>query len=214
MTIDFLPPKDVRGLRVRVIGEETIVAMYLNNRAVESLTQGRLDDAYWWAREAIRNDPKFLSSYNTLGAIYRRHGNPVEAERALTYVLDREPANTEVMTNLVPVLHDLGRVAESRHLAGKLERIEPFPPFSYFNRGLTALQAGDFSAARDLFAKEIDRAAYFHEFHFWLAIAHLNLGDVAQARKHLTIAIENSTTRNDHDLYAAKLDRIRSARSR
>jgi hypothetical protein len=30
------------------------------------------------------------------------------------------------------------------------------------------------------------------------------------ARKHMTIAIENSTTRKDHDLYAAKLGRIQA----
>jgi len=28
------------------------------------------------------------------------------------------------------------------------------------------------------------------------------------ARKHLAIAMKNSTTRRDHDLYAAKLDRL------
>jgi hypothetical protein len=27
LTIDFLPPQEIRGLRTRVIGEETIVAM-------------------------------------------------------------------------------------------------------------------------------------------------------------------------------------------
>jgi hypothetical protein len=31
-----------------------------------------------------------------------------------------------------------------------------------------------------------------------------------QARAHLEIAMENSTTRKDHDLYAAKLARLRS----
>ncbi|TMG82139.1 MAG: hypothetical protein E6H76_16370, partial [Betaproteobacteria bacterium] len=59
MTIDFLPPEDIRGRRMRVIGEETIVAMYMNNRAVESLAQGHLNNAYWWAREAIERDPRF-----------------------------------------------------------------------------------------------------------------------------------------------------------
>jgi hypothetical protein len=31
-----------------------------------------------------------------------------------------------------------------------------------------------------------------------------------QAKEQLTIAMEYSTTRNDRDLYASKLDRIRS----
>ena len=61
MTIDFLPAGTSRGLRTWVIDESTIIAMYMNNRAVESLTSGAVNDAYWWAREAIMQDPRFLS---------------------------------------------------------------------------------------------------------------------------------------------------------
>lgn len=213
MTIDFLPPEDIRGRRLRVIGEETIVAMYMNNRAAESLVLGQLDDAYWWARAAIEQDPKFLSSYNTLGVIYRRHGNLPEAEQVLNHVLALEPANTEVMSNLALVLNDQGRGEESRALTLRLEQLQPYPPFHFFNLGLAAMREGDFKAARNLFAKEIDRDAYYHEFHFWLSAAYLGLGEVSQARAHLALAIENSMTRKEQALYAAKLDRIRSYRS-
>ena len=93
MTIDFLPPRDLRGVRTRELEEETIAAMYMNNRAAESFTRGQLDDAYWWARAAIEKDPGFVGSYNTLGVIYRRHGNPKEAEQVLVRALgDASPA--------------------------------------------------------------------------------------------------------------------------
>jgi Tfp pilus assembly protein PilF len=109
MTIDFLPARDLRGVRVQPLEESTIAAMYMNNRAAESFTQHNLDDAYWWARAAIEKDPGFVGSYNTLGVIYRRHGNVKEAERALEYALQREPRNAHVMANLVPVLESRGR---------------------------------------------------------------------------------------------------------
>jgi Tfp pilus assembly protein PilF len=211
-TIDFLPPGDIRGLRMRVIPEKTIVAMYMNNRAVESLSRGEHNDAYWWAREAINQDPRFLSAYNTLGVVYQRHGETREAEQVFAWVLAREPGNTRAMSNEVTTLNQLGRVDAANVLAQKLQKIEPFPPFSYFNRGIEAMKVGDFKTARDLFAKEVDRAAYYHEFHFWLAIASARLGDLEQARRHLAIAVENSTTRSDHDLYAAKLDRLQAPR--
>jgi Tfp pilus assembly protein PilF len=213
ITIDFLQPQDLRGRRMRVIGEQTIVAMYMNNRAAESLAQGQLNHAYWWARGAIENDPRFLSPYNTLGIIYRHHGNLQEAEQILKHALQLEPANTLVMSNLALVLDDEGRIAESNALTHKLEQLQPYPPFYFFNLGLTAMRKGDFNAAKDLFAKEVDRDAYYHEFHFWLAAAHIGLGEIEQARKHLAIAKENSMTRKEHELYAAKLDRIRSYRS-
>jgi len=208
MVIDFLPPSDLRGQRTWVIDEPTIVAMYMNNRAVESLTTDHPDDAYWYAREAIVQQPRFMAAYNTLGVVYQRHGNLAEAQRAYEFVLEREPANTRAMSNLALVLHDQGRVIAAAELQRKLKEIEPDPPFAYFKRGQTAMQEGNYKLARDMFTKEVDRAAYYHEFHFWLALADVGLGDMEGARKHMELALQNSTTRQDHDLYAAKLDRI------
>jgi Tfp pilus assembly protein PilF len=212
LLVDFQPPRDQRGISWRIVEEKTILAMYMNNRAAESLAAGKADDAYWFAREAIRQDPQFNSSWNTLGIIYHRGGHLAEAARTFAHALDREPRNTHVMSNLVPVLAGLGRAAESQALERRLAQLEPEPAFTYFNRGLVAMREGDFAAARDLFAKEVDRAPYYHEFHFWLALALANLGDTERAKRHLSLAMESSTSRTDHEIYAAKLDRIRSAR--
>jgi Tfp pilus assembly protein PilF len=213
MLIDFLPSSDARYAHTWTIPESTILAMYMNNRAVESLAAGRIDDAYWYAREAIEQDPRFMSAYNTLGVVYERHGNLREATNVFTWVLDVEPGNTRVLANLAAVLETQGKVAEARTLTAKLKQLEPVPPFSFFKRGMAAMDSGDYTAARDYFAKEVDRAAYYHEFHFWLAAAYARLGDIAQAKKHMQIAMQNSTTRKDHDLYAAKLDRIKAVQA-
>jgi tetratricopeptide (TPR) repeat protein len=213
MMIDFLPPDDLRRVRTRAIDEEVIIAMYMNNRAVEALARHHLDDAYWWAREAIVQAPAFMTPYNTLGAIYQRHGDLKESERVLTHVLDREPTNIQAMHNLIVVLDSLGRAEAARQWSARLKKMDPDPPFGYFNRGLAAMRDGDVKAAKEAFAKEVARAPDYHEFQFWLGVAYLNLGEIEQARKHLTIAMQNSTTRRDHDLYAAKLDRINAARA-
>ncbi|MBT9502536.1 MAG: tetratricopeptide repeat protein [Burkholderiaceae bacterium] len=210
LVVDFMPAADIRGQRTRAISEENIVAMYMSNRAAESLAAGQVDEAYWWIREAILRDPKYLSAYNTLGVVYRRHGDLQRAEQVFRQVLEREPGNTQVMANLALTLEDQGRLADAMTLRTQLAQIQPNPPFSYFNRGLTAMRQGDFNAAKQLFAKEVDRAAYYHEFHFWLALAHYALGELPQARQQLTLALDNTTTRRDHDLYAAKLDKLKS----
>ena len=211
--IDFLPPIETRGVQAREIPESTIVAMYMNNRAAEALARGRLDDAYAWAKAAIGKDSDFPNSYNTLGVVYHRHGNLADAERAFVYALDRQPENVHAMSNLTRVLKDEGRVAEAEEWKRKLDRIEPNPAFAYYTRGIKAMQDGDFKLARDLFATEVDRAPYFHEFRYWLAAAYVKLGETEQARKHLALAMEFSTTRNDYDLYSAKLARISSSRA-
>jgi tetratricopeptide (TPR) repeat protein len=208
LTIDFIPGTDLVGSYTRTIGETTIVAMYLNNRAAESIATGELDNAYAFVRAAIRHEPRFLPAYNTLGAVYWRHGNAREAAAAFGYVLQQEPANRNAMANLVPVLADLGRGAESKALAQRLAALEPEPPFGYFKRGMAALQDGDYRSAKQLFSKEVDRAAYYHEFHYWLAIAEVGLGELDDARRHLNAALEISGSGREHDIYAAKLQRI------
>jgi Flp pilus assembly protein TadD len=212
LMVDFLPEQDLRGLRTWPIPEPTIVAMYMNNRAAESLARGQLDDAYWWARAAIGQDPSFFSAYNTLGVIYLRHGDWPQAERVLRAVLEREPGNAQALSNLALALERLGRGAESDVLQRRLARIEPYPAFYFFDRGLAALRLGDFRTAKDLFAKEVERDPYYHESHYWLGIANLRLGDVREGRKHLDLALEYSTTLGEREVYAAKLEHIRSHR--
>jgi tetratricopeptide (TPR) repeat protein len=210
LLVDFLPADEIRGLPEREISEDTVVAMYMNNRAVEALVRGDIDEAYGWAREAIRRSPEFDKSYNTLGVIYLRHGNLAQATRVFRYGLERGPENPTVISNLADTLERMGHEQEATALRFRLARLDPDPPYYFFNLGMDALQRNDFQAARDFFAKEVARADYSHEFHFWLAVAYYKLGDSERARKQLFAALERSTAPGDHKLYAAKLAWLKS----
>lgn len=100
LTIDFMPQAVLPGMRVRSIDAATVVAMYMNNRAVEAMADGKLDQAYAFAREAIRQRPDFGIAYNTLGVIYRRHGDPEPAENAFLAALARMKNSPSVLANL------------------------------------------------------------------------------------------------------------------
>ena len=138
----------------------------------------------------------------------RRHMQPAGKPCTLQH-LHRDAAREQKLS-LAAVLARLGRVEASSALYRRLAQIEPHPPFHFFHLGQAAFQRNDFHAARELFAKEVARADYYHEFHFWLGLAHFKLGEIEQARRQLTIALENSTTRNDRDLYGAKLAWLRA----
>jgi len=212
MTIDFLPGSDIRGLRSVTVGEETILAMFMNNRAAEALVRGKLDDAYWLAREGIHQNPEYWAVYNTLGVIYLRHGNAELAEPVFRRVLQGDPSNTRALANLALTLGRLGRDAEAAAVDQQLARLEGEAPFHNFNAGLAAMEAGDFRTARNLFRKEVRRAPEYHEFHFWLGLSELRLGNIDEARSEFSLALEASTTPRDHDLYASKLARLSTIR--
>jgi Tfp pilus assembly protein PilF len=207
-TIDFLPPSEARSLKTRPIPEGMVVGMYLNNRAVEALAAGRIDDAYWWVREALVQSPELVLAYNTLGATYVRRGRLHEAERAFAHVLAVEPRNALGLSNLIPVLTALGRVDEAQRVTERRNRLEAEPPFVHLHRGIAALQSGDARTAREEFAREVARDPHYHESQFWLGVAYLRTGEVEMARKYLSLAMENSTTRRDREIYAAKLERM------
>ena len=212
LTIDFLPQEELRGHRSVPLAEHTIVSMFMNNRAAEALTQGRLDDSYAWAREAVRQDPEFAAAVNTLGVVYMRAGHLRQAEAALRAVLVREPDHVSALSNLVLLLQRAGRQDESQALGERLAQLQPNPPFHFFDLGRKAMNEGDFRRARQLFARELRHQPDQHEVHFWAAQADLRLGDAAGAASHLRQAMDNSPTRDGHDLYATKLDRLRAAR--
>jgi Tfp pilus assembly protein PilF len=209
LTVDFLPYQDMAGFRTSPLEEQTIVAMYMNNRAVEALAQDKGDDAYWWARAAMERDPAFIVAYNTLGVVYLRHGDRPLAERAFRAALARAPQDIAVMQNLVPLLAALGKNEESQALARRLAKLDE-PPFHDFDLGMKAMARQDYRAAKALFAGAAERAPYNDEFHFWLGVVHLQLGEAAQAREQIALALDHSTTGDAKARYSAKLAHLRA----
>ncbi|MDH0865983.1 tetratricopeptide repeat protein [Mitsuaria sp. GD03876] len=210
LVVDFLPGAQISRQRAMPLDERMVVAMYMNNRAAEVMAQGQLARAYWWARAAWLHEPRLLTALNTLGVIYRRHGDTALAERAFRGVLAREPANVQAMANLAQALRFQGRVEEAQRFETRLAELQPYPPFKFFDLGVAAMKAGEYAKARDLFAKEIDRSAYYHEFHFWMALANVGLGRWDVVRDELNKAEEYSVTTGQRQLYAAKLDSLKA----
>lgn len=212
LVVDFLTPDQTSGLRTITISEQTILAMYMNNRAAEALHAKHLDEAYWWAKKGIESDSAFLATYNTLGLIYLHNGNTTEAERAFRYVLNIEPANYAALANLTKLMQKQGNTAEADVLEQRLRSIKATPPFYYFDIGMKAMQAKDYQTARDNFLLEINRSAFNPDFNFWLAGAYIGLNDRVTARKYLIIARDNATTAADRNLYESKLKEVQPPR--
>ncbi|HSQ72877.1 MAG TPA: tetratricopeptide repeat protein, partial [Rubrivivax sp.] len=208
LQVDFLPPEDMRGARSVALQERTILAMFMNNRAAEALNAGRLDDSYAWAREAVRQDPGFSAAINTLGVVYLRAGHPQQAEAALRAVLARNPSDVAALSNLLRLVQDDGREAEARGLGERLARLQPHPPFHFFDLGRAAMAAGDYAGAQKLFDRELTRQPLQHEVRFWAAQAAWHLGDAATAADHLRQAMDNSPDPRSQAVYATKLDHL------
>ena len=184
-----------------------MVAMYMNNRAAEALAAGRIDDAYWWAREAVRQRPvpgrvTTRWAWSTSATATRARGR---ARRSCTCSSASRPTRRRWPTWPRCCERAGARRGAARSTRARADSSRT-PPFHYFNRGMAAMRAGDYarrkrcSSARSTRARLLPRVPLLAR-----ASRTLGLGDVDDARKHLAIAMKNSTTRNERDLYAAKL---------
>jgi len=210
LTLDFVEPASARPPLTHVISEDTVRAMYLNNRAAEALVAGDLA-AYWWARAAIGAEPGYVAPVNTLAVVYLRSGAPRQAEAALRHVLEREPDNAIALTNMVQAYARLGRHADAEAMRARLAAIEPYPPFYFLDQGLAAIERGEYDRGRELLKKELRRMPFHDEVHFALALADLREGARGSARRHLVLALKYSNTRERRDIYSAKLSHLQGA---
>ena len=210
LQLDFGALPAGRGMYIQPVGERTILAMFMNNRAAEALARGEMADAYAYAREAVIQDPAYAAGYNTLAVVYQRRGLAEAAERAYRHAIAQEQDHRPAMHNLARLLDAQGRSAEAAPWRAKLAKLEAEPPFHHFDLGLAAALAGDYRSAREHLLRELKRDPDYHEFHFWLAVALAGLGDARGASEHLALAQDNSTTRRDRALYAGKLARLQS----
>jgi len=209
-TFDFLSPQDAHTLPLRDIPEQTVVAMFLNNRAAEALVDEQLERAYAWVRLSIRQDPGFTPAYNTLGVIYLRAGAAADAADAFRAALQFDHENPRALSNLIDAERMLGDAREAERLSAELQRIEPEPPYRLFDLGLAAFERKNFAAAQALFRRAIGHTDYDPEVHFWLARTAWAMGQAERARREIAQALELSTTPHQRARFTAKLEWLRA----
>lgn len=208
LKIDFLSPSEISGQIATPLRENTIIAMYLNNRAAEILAEKKHSQAYWWLRQAIQFDPSYSPAYNTLGIIYWQKGFYQYAKPAFEAALALEPDNLNVMSNLAQIYLLNGEFARGEKLAAYVKENRPAPYLYYFRLGKTEMNSANYAEAKALFTKELKREPEHHEVHFWLALAHYRLNELSAAKLHLSKAQEFGYTETDRKVYASKLNAL------
>ena len=205
LQIDFLPGADLQGLRSVPISEDTVLAMFMNNRAAEALGRGERSEAYAWAREALRRDPGFRPALNTLGVVYQRAGHLAAAAQAYEALLAQDPAQVATMWNLAQVHQAQGRPEAARLWTERRLAIEPAAPFQSLLAAEAAMARGDWAAAQDLLQREQRITGETHELHFALALLSHRRGQTGRALRELQRAMDTSPSASLQARYAGKL---------
>jgi tetratricopeptide (TPR) repeat protein len=209
--VDFLPEQDLARQQRLPITRERVMAMYLNNRAVEHLQQGDIDTAYAWLRAALQQDPGFATAYNTLSVLYLRKQRAAQALASLDQALALAPQHEPALSNRIQALEWLGRFAQASLARQQLENWAQRNSRHHFERGREALAAQQWKAAQTALARALKLAPENPDIHFALASALAGLQDATGTAQHLALAARFSGSAVQQQRYTAKLEKLRLA---
>lgn len=210
LIVDFLPSEVMQRARTRMISEAEVVNMFMNNRAVEALLDGRLDAAYAWTRSALERDPGFTPALNTLGVVYQRRGLLAESAQVFALALQQTPDSASTLSNLAGVQRSLGQTELALATETRLAQLRQAAPWSEFRQAQTAMRLGQYEHARSLLRNAVAHDPEQRDLHLWLAQTELLLGNPEAAQQQLSLAIARSPA-EDKPRYAAKLEKLRAA---
>jgi tetratricopeptide (TPR) repeat protein len=98
---DFARTRDSAPVGMRLLDDNWITAIYLNNLGIHDLQAGRLEPAGERLEMAVAMAGDFATAYNNLGVIYRRQGAHEKALNAYVLGLNGWGATPKSLNNLV-----------------------------------------------------------------------------------------------------------------
>ncbi len=201
--IDYFPSG-----RERFIGNldtAAFIASWYRNRATDFVQQGQLNEAWWYAQQALGHAPADPESINLLAVIGRRAGDAAYAERMYLHGIASADNKLSLLKNYRILLLAQQRLDEARQVELRLARMDDPSPFHWFLLAQSALDDGDFAAAIRYYRRALQLAPYLHEANLGLAAASYQAGDLPQAREQLLQALAKAQRASTRLSYKAKL---------
>ena len=189
------------------ITDEHLLALYYGNRAAELLLAGNLPAALAWQEAALSHDQTDATLWNNAGLIQQRMGNNKVAESYFLEAVKLNPRLTTPQSNLIALYRSQGNLVEMHVWQQRSSYLLRHDPFYQYGQGQLAEQAGDLPSAIAFYREAVHLYGKEHLFHFGLARAYFRLGDIARAKRELTIA-EQLSNGAEAQIYRAKLDAL------
>lgn len=163
---------------------------------LEAARGGDYDEAARLLGEAIETTPDCDECLRNLGIVEFQRGNYEAAEQALLQATEISPDDAATFDALADVYNAQRRFdeageasAEARRLSGGAEGGGD-DAGAVFDQGLIAWNAGRLDEARGLFEQTLEMDPEHGEAHYWIGMANLNAGALAEAVASWRIYVE------------------------
>jgi len=201
--IDFFPEENSYVLER--VNQETLIAMYFQNKTANALAEQRYKDAYWLARESLEYSPGNVDSLNMLALIYEKMKFNLDAESTYQYAMQLSPNAVDILINYHKFLVRNEQQEKALLIRSRIDRIGIVNPFDWIRNGDKALEKGEYNLAIKHYNKVIELTPYLHQAHFGLAQAHLLKGNTKKAQIALVHAIQHADDNEALHLYQSEL---------
>jgi tetratricopeptide (TPR) repeat protein len=204
-TFDFIPYQEKAYRNFRPISDLTAVAHFYNNLGAEALMAGNLPEARRLVTLATRVAPRFPNALSNLGVCMVRAGDLAGGLAQYQLALAADPGNSIVMTNMMRVYQEQGRIKEATEIESKVEEANTANPFFYLYLGEMALARGDTAKALDHMVHALRLQNDLAEVQLGLVKVYLAQGDMEKARHFLARALEIDASDKETQKYARLL---------
>ena len=212
LEIDFDPYVVKKTFPKKVIGKNTVIAMFYNNKGANAMIKGDYTSAYAYLKAATQVDPTFSSAWGNLGILYRFNGYEKYAIDTYQFAISLNRHNLTAMSNLSMLLHVKGRYDQAKKLDSFIIRQRASNPYYYALLGDEKFYIGAYKEAIQHYRKAIKLDKNIHEFYFGLAKIYYMLDDKERAQHYIKRAIAKNRIKHIDQLYTAKLDVLKQTK--
>ncbi len=206
--IDFDMAPQRAKQQAKRISEQTIVAMFYNNKAADAMMNHQYDLAYHYLKAAIAKAPQLAQNWNNLAVLYRKKELLTQAEQVYLYSLRLEPEHTNTMSNLAMLYELTGRAQEAAVLDAKVAKKRLSNPYFFIMQGNEALERHEADDAIKHFRRSLKLQPHVPEAYFGLARSYLLKQDLVKASGYLQTAKRYSDSATEQRRYQYKLDML------
>lgn len=204
--VDFDPYITKQRFPKKVIGKNTVLAMFYNNKGGQALVDNDFDSAYQYFKAATNEDKYFSPAWGNLAILYRITNNLDLAERTYRYAAEIDSNNLTALSNLAMLLRNQNNIEEADILDEKLLAKRKANPYYYAVLADEAYYRKDYLRALQYYKKAIKLNNNIHEIYFGIARVYYQMNRLSEAKKSLKRALALNKSESTEHQYIAKLN--------
>jgi tetratricopeptide (TPR) repeat protein len=211
LQIDFDPNAIRQSFKRKVVGKESVTAMFYNNKAAQAMIDKDFNTAYAYLRAATQIAPEFSSAWGNLGILYKMKGFNDLAVNTYKHTLRLSPNDLTALENLSLLFVKLGETAEATQIQRSLHEKRISNPYYHALLADEADYKGKPEKAIKHLKKAIKLQGKLHEFYYDLAKLYYKTEQINLAQSAMKKALKLNKNHSTEVKYNQKLNFLNQA---